>query len=72
MSVPLPIDENPFQYMLPTEKSLAIITPLREQFFLLWDHIKKNVPDSRERSLAITNLEQAAMWAVKAAVGRGS
>ena len=33
----------------------------------LMEYIRNNVWDSRERSLAITNYEQAAMWAVKAA-----
>jgi hypothetical protein len=28
--------------------------------------IERNVPEGRRRSLAITNYEQAAMWAVKA------
>lgn len=28
--------------------------------------IRENVPANRERSIAITNYEQAAMWAVKA------
>lgn len=28
--------------------------------------IEANVPDNRERSIARTNYEQAAMWAVKA------
>lgn len=29
-------------------------------------YLKDNVPDNRERSIAMTNYEQAAMWAVKA------
>lgn len=28
--------------------------------------IRESVPENRERSIAITNYEQAAMWAVKA------
>jgi len=32
----------------------------------LLDYIRENVPNNRERSIAITNYEQAAMWAVKA------
>ena len=32
----------------------------------LLSYIKENVPANRERSIAITNYEQAAMWAVKA------
>lgn len=29
-------------------------------------YLRENVPNNRERSIAITNYEQAAMWAVKA------
>lgn len=32
----------------------------------LMDFLRDNVPDNRCRSIAITNYEQAAMWAVKA------
>jgi hypothetical protein len=32
----------------------------------LFAYIRENVPDNRCRSIAITNYEQAAMWAVKA------
>lgn len=32
-------------------------------------YITENVPDGRRRSIALTNYEQAAMWAVKACFG---
>lgn len=32
----------------------------------LFAYIRENVPDNRCRSIAITNYEQGAMWAVKA------
>jgi hypothetical protein len=32
----------------------------------LMAYLRQNVPDNRCRSIAITNYEQAAMWAVKA------
>lgn len=32
----------------------------------LLQYLRDNVPDGRCRSIAITNYEQAAMWAVKA------
>ena len=32
----------------------------------IMQYLRDNVPNNRERSLAITNYEQAAMWAVKA------
>ena len=39
------------------------IKQLTEQILVYLD---ENIPDNRERSIAITNYEQAAMWAVKA------
>lgn len=32
----------------------------------LLQYLRDKVPNNRERSIAITNFEQAAMWAVKA------
>ncbi len=32
----------------------------------LMEYIRSNVPENRQRSIALTNYEQAAMWAVKA------
>lgn len=32
----------------------------------LMSYLRDNIPDNRCRSIAITNYEQAAMWAVKA------
>lgn len=32
----------------------------------LMQYLRDNVPDNRCRSIALTNYEQAAMWAVKA------
>lgn len=32
----------------------------------LMDYIRANVPENRCRSIALTNYEQAAMWAAKA------
>lgn len=32
----------------------------------LMNYIRENVPENRQRSIALTNYEQAAMWAVKA------
>ena len=32
----------------------------------LLDYVREHVPANRERSIALTNYEQAAMWAVKA------
>jgi hypothetical protein len=32
----------------------------------LMEYVRVNVPENRQRSIALTNYEQAAMWAVKA------
>ena len=48
----------------PSGKSeVDAIKSMTEQ---LMDYIRANVPDNRQRSIALTNYEQAAMWAVKA------
>lgn len=45
------------------KKEVAEIKRMTEE---LMTFLRENVPPNRERSLAITNYEQAAMWAVKA------
>lgn len=58
---------NPFDYVsnLSTE-SLVKIEDIRNGAKELAATILTNCPDSREKSLAMTNLEQAIMWANKA------
>lgn len=56
------IDRN-FTYHAPTEESVRKLQDIRnlaKQFAFL---INDLTPDSREKSLAISNLEQAVMWA---------
>ncbi len=57
-----------YAYHKPGEESLKTITELREAFSELHEKIESLAPPSRERSVAITNLETAAMWAIKAVV----
>lgn len=57
-----------FAYHKPSESGLAQITQLREMFSLTLEMIETHCPVSRERSIAITELETAAMWAIKAVV----
>lgn len=63
----MPIDK-PFAYHKPSDDGLAKITNLREQFSKIKESIEINCPPSRERSVAITELETSAMWAIKAVV----
>lgn len=42
------------------------VAGIKERTEELMQFIRDNVPDNRCRSIALTNYEQAAMWAVKA------
>jgi hypothetical protein len=57
-----------FAYHKPSPEGLGKISNLREAFSVLYQSIEQNCPNSRERSTAITRLEDAAMWAVKSVV----
>lgn len=57
-----------YQYHKPSKDGLDKVAKLREAFSTIDDIVQDVAPQSRERSLAITNLEQAAMWAIKAVV----
>jgi hypothetical protein len=43
-----------------------VVAEVKSRTEALLDYIRDNVPDNRARSIALTNYEQAAMWAVKA------
>lgn len=43
-----------------------VVAGIKERTEALLDFIRAHVPSNRERSIAVTNYEQAAMWAVKA------
>lgn len=57
-----------FAYHSPSKNGLAKITKIRESFSALSDLIEELAPSSREKSVALTNLETTAMWAIKAVV----
>ena len=63
----MPIDK-PYAYHKPSPIGLDKITKLREAFSELERVIQSECPESRQRSVAVTNLETAAMWAIKAVV----
>lgn len=65
--VPRPV-ENTFAHRTPSPASLPKTRAIRQQFAAALGTIMREVPISRERSVAITHLEDAAMWAVKAIV----
>ncbi len=63
----MPIDK-PFAYHKPSEEGLFKINNLREQYSTLKGLLEATCPPSRQLSVAITELETSAMWAIKAVV----
>lgn len=57
-----------FAYHKPSATGLDKISKLREAFSALHQQVEELAPDSREKSVALTNLETTAMWAIKAVV----
>jgi len=63
----MPIDK-PYAYYKPSDDGLTRINELREKFSELQQVIDRVCPASRQKSVAITELETSAMWAIKAVV----
>jgi hypothetical protein len=61
--------ENNFTYHAPKGDQQERYESIREHARDLAHIINSSTPDSREKSLALTNLEQAVMWA-NAAIAR--
>ena len=57
-----------YAYHKPSESGLDLIRQLREAYSELHEKIEAIAPHSRERSVAITELETSAMWAIKSVV----
>lgn len=57
-----------YAYHKPSKDGLDKIAQLRQSFSRLHDEIEAIAPQSREKSVALTNLETTAMWAIKAVV----
>ncbi len=57
-----------FAYHKPSAGGIDKIAALRAAFSELYEKIEELAPQSRERAVALTNLETAGMWAVKAVV----
>lgn len=60
--------KHPFEYQAPTPEQVQQIQVVREAAKNLYEVLTENVPSSRERSVAITKLEEVSMWANKAIV----
>lgn len=59
---------SPFQHFTPDESKLPAINAVREAYTDLLYVLKMNCPQSREASVAVTELETSAMWAIKSIV----
>ena len=62
---------NNFSYHAPTEKKVARHEKVREDMKRTAHYWNMELPDSREKSVAITKLEEAMFWA-NAAIARNS
>lgn len=60
--------KHPFEYQRPTAEHVQQIETVRNALKAVHDTILETLPPSRERSLAITKLEEASMWANKGIV----
>lgn len=58
---------NPFGYFKPSEAMLPKIQEVREAYTTLHKFLL-TLPCSRQNSIAITELETSAMWAIKGLV----
>lgn len=65
---PMPDMLKPYAYHRPSPAGLDKITELRELFSHVEQRLQAICPESRQRSIAITNNEQTCMWSIKAVV----
>jgi len=58
---------NPFGYFKPSEEMLPLIQTVRDGYSTL-HNLLLTLPPSRQRAVAVTELETSAMWAIKGLV----
>lgn len=61
--------ENRYTYHAPKEEQLERYKRIRYKAKMLAAYINEKCPESREKSLALTKIEEAVMWA-NAAIAR--
>lgn len=64
--------KNRFTYHAPKPGQPEVYQEIRDNAYDLASLIDGRAPDSREKSLAITHLEEAVMWANAAIARHGS
>lgn len=52
-----------FEYRAPTNEEREALNDLQHYWLATEEAILRNVPEGRERSLAITKLQECRMWA---------
>jgi len=62
----LPDRSKAFVYHRPSPEVQAVMTRIRESYQAIGKIIDEAIPECREKSLAFTELEVSAMWAMKA------
>lgn len=60
-----------FRTQNPDEDQAAVVSILRERFLDMALELDKLLPDGREKSVALTELETASHYAVKSVVANG-
>lgn len=60
-------EANPFGYFKPAENMLPLIQEVRNGYTALHKFLL-TLPASRQRAIAITELETSSMWAIKGLV----
>ena len=60
--------DKPFAYHKPSAIGLQKITEIRKGYSEIKRLLENNCPPSRQLSVALTELETSAMWAIKAVV----
>lgn len=63
----MPIDK-PFAYHKPSSDGLAKINAIRQAYSVTKALLETLCPPSRQLSIALTELETSAMWAIKSVV----
>ena len=58
--------QETFKDILPSDEAMKKAHELKHRYIFLESEIEKVLPHSRERSIAITELQTSCMWAMKA------
>ena len=62
---------NPFQHVAFRDYQQEEYTAVRDAALILYTILIRTCPNSREKSLALTKLEESVMWANKSIAFRG-